>query len=309
MNGQNSKLPYAAATITAIIFGFSFLFTKGALDTLDIFQLLGFRFITAALFLTILSLSGLIKVNIGWGSLKKLLIVAFFQPILYFICETIGVNLTTASEAGIVISLAPVSITLFALLMLKERLNLLQWISVFVSISGVILITLAGSRNMDKGHILGIIALLGAVVSAGLYNVLSRKISAKHNPIEITFVMMWAGAIVFNVIGLASAASHGGLVSYFTGFLNTNVIIDILYLGILSSVAAFFLLNYSLSKIEASKAGVLMNLTPVVTVLAGIFLRGEKFYLLQFIGAALILAGIWGTNQRKRQVIKFEQVL
>lgn len=299
MEKLGSRLPYAAAVVTAVIFGFSFLFSKDALDHVGTFQLLGFRFAAAALFLTLLKVCGVIKIRLDLGKVRALLVIALFQPVLYFIFETVGVGLTSASESGIIISLVPISITIFAVLLLREHLSSFQWVSVAVSVAGVVLIVLAKGTGGSSGQLLGILALLGAVVAAGPYNVLSRKYSNSCTPIETTFVMMWAGAVFFNATGIASASFSGNLAEYFTKGWTISVVVDILYLGIVSSVGAFFLLNYSLSRMEASRSAVFMNLTPVVSVLAGIFLRGERFYLLQAAGAILILAGIWGINRKQ----------
>lgn len=296
MNIFGKNFPQAAAAGAAIIFGFSFLFTKDALEYLNIFQLMGLRFLTAAIILMLLKTTGTIKVRLSLTGIKALLPVAFLQPVLYFICETIGVDLTSASESGIIISLVPIAITVFAVILLKERLSLFQWVSVFVSVAGVILIIIPKSSADGGKNLVGVLFLLGAVLSGGLYNVFSRRVSSMYTPAEITFVMMWVGAVIFNFMGITDAIIHGSLKEYFTALANTHVLTDISYLGILSSIGAFFLLNYSLSKIEASKTAVFMNITPVVSVLAGIFLRGERFYMLQCIGAIIVLLGLWGVN-------------
>ena len=111
---------YIVAVLTEFIFGFSFIFTKGALDYITPHQLLAFRFITAALVLTLLRALRVIKIDLKNRPLGRVLLLALFQPVLYFILETTGINLTTASEAGLMIALIPVFVTLLAALFLKE---------------------------------------------------------------------------------------------------------------------------------------------------------------------------------------------
>lgn len=139
---KGNRLPYIASAASAVIFGFSFLFTKAALDNLDMFQLLGSRFLVAAVLMSVLKTLKLIEIKITPAKVRSLLLVAIFQPVLYFIFETIGVDLTSASESGVLIALIPVAVAVFASPMLKERLSLLQWLSIFASVGGVILITL-----------------------------------------------------------------------------------------------------------------------------------------------------------------------
>ncbi len=99
--------PVLAGLYVAVVFGFSFLFTKEVLEILTPFHLLGFRFAAAALALTGLRILGIINLNFRGKRIGILLLLAFFQPVAYFIFETIGIKLTTASEAGVTIRNEP----------------------------------------------------------------------------------------------------------------------------------------------------------------------------------------------------------
>lgn len=300
--------PYLAMTTTCVLFAFSFLFTKDATRYLTTFQLLGYRFIVATATLTILALTKVVKLNLTIRKVKSMLLLTLLLPVTYYICETNGVRLTTTSETGIIMALGPIVITLFSVLIMGEKLPVFRWISAAVSVLGAVVMVLAQGLQADIGHSLGYLALLGAVVSGGLFNPLSKKISEHSTPIEITFVMMWVGAIVFNCfIGLPMAAMHGTLGSYFNGLLNPRVAIGMVYLGIGCSVVAFFFQNYALSKLKTSVVGTYGNIMPVITVLAGMLINGDRLLPLQCVGAALIFVGIWGSLYRSKEPAR-EQV-
>jgi len=72
-----------------------------------------------------------------------------------------------------------------------------------------------------------------------------------------------------------------------------------LYLGILSSVVAYFLANYTLSKIEASRSAVFANISTIVSIVAGVVVLHESFQVYHVIGSIMILVGVWGTNYYK----------
>ena len=76
---KGNRLPYIASAASAVIFGFSFLFTKAALDNLDMFQLLGSRFLVAAVLMSVLKTLKLIEIKITPAKVKPLL-VAIFSP-------------------------------------------------------------------------------------------------------------------------------------------------------------------------------------------------------------------------------------
>jgi len=78
----------------------------------------------------------------------------------------------------------------------------------------------------------------------------------------------------------------------------------ILYLGILSSVGAFFLINYSLSQLKASQSAVFTNLVTVITVLAGVLIRKEQFSWSQGLSVILIILGIAVVNSSFKEKAK-----
>ncbi|MBS4539553.1 DMT family transporter [Clostridium sp. D2Q-11] len=296
MKKQNEYLPVFAGLTVSIIFGFSFLFTKIGLNEInnDVFYMLSLRFLVAAIALTVLNIIGKLKVDFKGKKIHILFLLSFFQPIAYFIFETIGIKYTSSSEAGMMIALIPVIVTILAFIFLNERPKLVQVVFVLLSVCGVIFINIM--KGEINGNIIGVLFLLGAVLSAGFYNILSRKSSLSFKPVEITFVMMWVGAIIFNMISIIKFSINGDINQYLLPLRNVKFIISILYLGILSSVIAFFMLNYMLSKLEASKSAVFTNLTTIVSIIAGVIILNESFYWYHYIGGIMIIIGVWGTN-------------
>jgi drug/metabolite transporter (DMT)-like permease len=291
---MNKKaLSFIMLTASSVIFGFSFLFTKEALAHLAIFQLLGLRFLIASVIMTVLALTRVIKINLNAGKIKAMLPLVLLQPAIYFIGETYGIKLTSSSESGMMIALMPIAIALFSVKVLGERLIVRQWLSVAASVVGVALIVIEGGFSAS-GNMLGYLLLILAVVSEGLYSPLAKKTTEKCAPIEMTFVMMVAGAVLFNAIGLTEAGISGTAGTYFTDALNVDVLMGLLYLSVLSSIVAFFCYNYALSKVKASSSASFCNLTTVVSVLAGTLLGGEKLHFMQIAGMVLILISIWG---------------
>jgi drug/metabolite transporter (DMT)-like permease len=295
---MNRAANYAAGIGYATIFGFSFLVTKGALAALDPFELLFLRFAIAAAALSLLIALRLVKVDFRRKPIKNLLLACLFQPLLYFTCETFGVSESASSTAGIVLGALPAAVALLGSFMLKEKLKAAQAASLFLSVAGVALIALIGGvTSGESGSPRGFLFLVGAVASAAFYNIYSRRSSSFWRPVETTYAMMLSGAIVFGAICLARALAAGGEPAG-PGLLAraAPVLPGIVYLGALSSVLAFFLINFTLSRIKASQAVVFSSLTTVISVAAGVVLRKEAFGAAQLVGSIMIIAGVWGTN-------------
>lgn len=278
---MNKKIiAYMMLTVSSVIFGFSFLFTKETLTHLEIFQLLGLRFLMAAVIMAVLALIRVIKLDLNIGKVRAMLPLVLLQPSIYFVGETYGIKLTSSSESGMMIALMPIAIALFSIRVLKERLVLRQWLSVAASVAGVALIVGEGGFSAS-GNILGYALLIMAVVAEGLYSPLAKKTTERCAPIEMTFMMICAGAIVFNAIGLIQAGVAGTAGTYLSDALDAGVLTGLLYLSVLSSIVAFFCYNYALSKVKASSSASFCNLTTVVSVLAGVLIGGEKLQVLQ----------------------------
>ncbi len=299
-------LTIAAGIAYATIFGFSFLVTKDALGVLDPMELIFARFLLAALVLTALVAVRAVKVDFRGKKLGVLLLMCVFQPILYFIFETYGVRESATSTAGIILGALPAIVAILGVLTLGERTTRLQSLGLALSVAGVAIVVLNGSGALaGEGTLRGALFLIGSMLSAALFNVLSRKASRSFTDVERTFAIMWIGAIAFGLIVLAKDLLGGGgqgagggapvepfLARAFSAWR------AVAYLGILSSIVAFFCMNYTLTRLKASQSAVFANLVTVITVVAGVTLRGESFDLPQALGAVVIVAGVWIANRQ-----------
>ena len=287
-------LPYLAGTGIALTWGLSFIFTKGALDTLLPLHLLGLRFATAAATLGLLRLLGLIKINLKTADYLKLLPLSLFQPVLYFSFETLGIMLTSASYTAMLIAAIPIFVAIFSALSLREYPKALQTLFITISVAGVVFIVYMNNRSFEEANALGTLALLGAIISGALYTVTSRKQSANYSALSTTWVMMITGAVVFNAIALVQHFLAGTAAGYLTPL--AVLWPNILYLGVASSVGAFFLYNYVLSRVAATEGAVFVNMVTVVAIAGGAIFMNEPVFWYHLLGTAAIIAGIWGTN-------------
>lgn len=288
-------LPYLAALGMATIYGFSFLFTKNALETLGTVQLPFLRFLTAFIVMTLLVVFKVIKVNYKGKNVLPLVVLAMLEPGIYFVMETNGLKYTTSSEAGVVIAFIPVVVAVLGIVLLKEKTNKLQAMSILLSVAGVIVIILADGNVQAGGMFKGILFLLGAVLCASFYTILARKATQNFTPYEITYFMMLVAMLFFGLLNLITGICCGNLTDTFR--VNRGALISILFLGILSSVVAYSLVNYSLSKLPAFQSSVFTNLTTVVSVIAGVIFRNEAFGTVKIIGTILVIIGVFGTNR------------
>ncbi|MBR3952533.1 MAG: DMT family transporter [Oscillospiraceae bacterium] len=291
---KTSSKAWLAALIGYGIFGFSFIFSKTALEYAGTFTLLAARFFIALLALNLLLLFGKAKISFAGKPIGKLFLLGFIQPVCYFIFETYGIASTSAAFSGVIIGTVPIVGLILGVLFLHEKCSFLQGICTVFSVFGVYLTTSGGFSVSAKGFFL----LLGAVVSAALFTVLSRKTSEHFTAFERTYAMFVLGFFIF--LPLALFEHEGQLLLMLKPFSEPQFIISELYLGVVSSVIAFLLINFALNHIPAGKALIFSNFTTVVSVLAGIFIMGDSFTSTQLIGIAIIVFSVFIVSGSKK---------
>ncbi|MBN2267928.1 MAG: EamA family transporter, partial [Acholeplasmataceae bacterium] len=286
---------HLAGIAFATIFGFTFMFSKVALDYVIPIGLIAYRFLIAIIVLEILRWFKVIHIRFEKKHFKHLFLVALFQPILYFIFETFGIRLTTSGEAGMMIALIPIFVTILSSIILKEAPKKIQIFFILLSVSGVLFIQIMKSSSGLDVNLLGLLLLLGAVISAALFNIASRNASKTLKPYEITYFMMLGGAIVFNFMYIIQLFIESRVSDYITNLSHIELLVPILYLGVIASIGGFFLVNFALSKVPAHVSSIYANLSTIVAIIAGAWLLQEKLYYYHFIGAIMIIVGVYGT--------------
>jgi drug/metabolite transporter (DMT)-like permease len=129
-----NKHVHIAGILFATIFGFTFMFSKVAMDYVTPMGLIAYRFLVAFILIEILRRFKVIHIRFEKRHFKHLFFVAIFQPILYFLFETYGLHLTTSGEAGMMIAMIPIFVTILSALILNEKPKLLQVFFIILSV-------------------------------------------------------------------------------------------------------------------------------------------------------------------------------
>lgn len=294
-----------AATLAALcgnsIFGFSFMFSRIALQEATPFVMLMWRFVLAFLCLSGVALwarrekkAGWLRFDIAWKGSVPLFVLGLVQPVVYFLAESYGISMTNATVSGVIIALIPIVALGAGALFMNERPTLRQTLFSLLCISGVIVMTLQQSKG---GAIrpLGVLLLVGAVVSGAAYNILSRSISGRFSALERTWVMMLMGAAVFTL--LAVMESKGNAALLIAPLQSSGFLLSMGYLGLISSVLAFLCLNYAATVLPVSKTTAFCNITTVLSVFAGAVFLHDAVTPVSIAAALVIILGVFGVQK------------
>lgn len=208
-----------------------------------------------------------------------------------------GISLTGASMAALVNSVTPVGVTIFAAIHLKEKITPTKILCLALALAGTFIITTGAA---GQGEIMGILAVLVAVVSWSLASVYMRQLTAKYPPILVTAYGM-AISLIFHIpSGVISAIQAGG-----TG-LSMNNILVVLYLGLIGSGLAQYTWTASLSQLPASTCSLFYPLQPMFSALLGMLILHETFAPSFLVGMVLISADVILSTLETRKLSQAE---
>lgn len=293
---------YWGMTLTMLIIGLSFVFVKISLRYADSSDVLAHRFTSAAVVMIAIHLaSGKKFPRIRKARLPQLMLLSVFYPLLFFGLQTLGLQYTTASEAGILSAIMPVVTLIMASVVLKERSSCGQIVGILTSIAGVIYIFYNNGITTQTDSFKGNLLIIACVLAIVTYYILGRRINKEFDARDITFFMILTACVIFNATALLLHAAEGNMSAYFEPLVHKEFIFSILYLGVLSSLVTSFFNNYALSVMSASQVAVFNNLSPVITIAGGSVILGEQLHAYHIIGAVLVIAGVTATMVFKKK--------
>ena len=268
------------------IWASSFIALKAAMEDLGPFTVIFLRMLIASLCF-VYFIKSFLKYDFSKKDIKFILLLALFEPCLYFIFESKALQLTSASQAGMITSLMPIITAMAAGYFLKEIITKQLIFGSLIAMSGAIWLSLQGTTSISSPNpLLGnFLEFLAMVCGAG-YTITARYLSDKYSALFITAIQAFIGAIFFTPLFIYE---------YFTIPLNItmNSFLWVLYLGVVVTLAGYGLYNYALTKIQASKAAVFVYLIPVFTLILAYFVLNEKLSIIEFIACFVILLGVF----------------
>ncbi|WP_108124127.1 DMT family transporter [Saccharospirillum mangrovi] len=233
--------------------------------------------------------------NYQKGDWKLLGGMALFEPCLYFIFEAQALKYTSAGQAGMITAMLPLMVAVAAFFLLKERTLLRQWIGFGVAVVGVVAMTLAGNDNDQAPNaILGNVLELLAMVAAVGYTLAVKQLTRRYSAFFITAFQACVGAVFFFPLALMSDWPQQISLTTFG---------IIVYLGLVATLGAYGLYNYSLTYLKASVSASYTNLLPAFTLMFSMLLLGERVNLWQWLAIGLVFFGVFLSQEKRQQPV------
>jgi drug/metabolite transporter (DMT)-like permease len=289
---QNLK-QYIAIVLAMIFWSFSFIWTRVAIESFQPVTLITLRLLIASILLYIISkVSGKFQ-KIRREDYKWFILLAFFEPFMYYIGETYGLTMIDSTLASVIISTIPLFAPILAYFLLKERIAYANIIGILVSLCGVFFVIYEPIDGVTANP-LGIALMFLAVFSAICYTTTLRKISTHYSTFNVILYQSFIGLIFF--IPTFFITDFSGVE---TLKVSKDAIFALIMLSVFASVIAFVLFAGVVRKIGVARTNVFVNLIPVFTAIFAWWILNENLTLVKTIGIAVVVFGLFVSQMGK----------
>jgi len=290
-----------------IMWSFSFIIVDIGIEFITPLSLAFYRFIIASAAFAIIDLfvflkrrhysdiSNKKKENFSFNkeSLLSLIVASLSGISLFFLSQYLAIELIGPSlPALFVCLLAPIIISVFALIFFNERLTKMKILGIIIATVGsFFLITGGNIANIlpsSPNFVGNILALITPLLWA-IYSTISKYLIKKSSSIKINKYISYFGLIELFLFVLIS----NEIGSFFLNFTNIIVFFCALYLGLGSYVIGYYIWQYSQTKLNSLKVASFLYVEPFLTLIFSFLLsRNEVIVFGNIIGGFIVLIAV-----------------
>ncbi|MBU2699317.1 drug/metabolite transporter (DMT)-like permease [Sporomusaceae bacterium BoRhaA] len=283
---------------TTVLWGLSFVSIKVTVAVIPPMTLAFLRFLIASVILLFLLKrmepdTRLARVDMPLMALSGLLGITAFNNF-----QNIGIKMTTASSASMIIAAIPMFTVVGEFLIFKTRLSLLKIISVILSVGGVYCIVAFSQQESTDGF-LGNIFMVGAAVAWVAYTLITRPLSMRYSQLAVVTYQ-----IIFGTLALIPFTFFE---SWEWQSVDCFIILHLIYLGFFCSALANYLYVYAKGVLGVSSVSFFINLIPVISVIGGFTILQEPVSKLQMLGGAIILFSVYIANRNVEKATELSE--
>lgn len=222
---------------------------------------------------------------------------------IYFIAENTALNMTLTTNVSLLSSLSPlVTILLVGVIYKSERPKLWTIIGSLVAFLGVVCVifnSISGEEAM-AGNPLGDLLALASAVSWAVYSLILKRLNVVYDASFITRKTFFYGLLTC----IPFLMLEPRLASPLQVLSNVPVILNIVFLALGASTAAYLLWSLTIKKVGAVQANNYLYLQPIITLIAAAIIFGDPITLMGVAGLVLVLLGLWVSTYKQNHKVK-----
>jgi drug/metabolite transporter (DMT)-like permease len=287
---QPSKtLVYIASMFAILLWGMSYIWTDRLIGQgIPIFYFVFVRIFMAGIILFLFNTAYARIKRIQKQDLGKFLLLAFFEPFIYFICETFGLKLTgSPTISAMVIATIPIFSIGAGIAFFKEKISILNVVGISLSLIGIVLVAMA-KGDLGEHFIWGIGLLLIAVIAEVGHASITKSLSGNYSSQTIVMYQFLIGSVYLLPLFLWKGLDGFDYEVYFDG----DVWYPIICLAVLCSSLAFSLWVSTIKNLGVAKSSIFSALIPVASAMIAWAIGHEMLNDRQWFGIALSTLGV-----------------
>ena len=217
-----------------------------------------------------------------------------FGSILFFTtCYFSAIEMMSLSTAAILLYTSPIWIMLMSILFFHEKLDRRKLIALALAFAGCVLVSGISGGGVTP---LGLLVGLGSGIGYGLYSILGKIALRKYSSYTVTTY-----TFVFAAIGSWFICSPSDMFNKFSDAPDLGFLVLFCCLtAVVTAVIPFLAYTLGLERVEASKAGIIATIEPMVATLIGIVVFSEPLTLMSGLGIILILSAVIILNLKQQ---------
>lgn len=218
---------------------------------------------------------------------RLLFVMSFFGNFLFSICMLIGVSLTTATAAGVILATLPAAVAMLSWWLLRERPTARIIAAVLLAVGGIAVLQLArDDAGAVRASWLGNLLMFGAVLCEAIYVIIAKRLSATRAPLRVSALINLWGLVLIAPLGVWQLAQ-----------LDLDAIAPgtwalLVFYSLAASLFAVWMWIAGLKSVPADQAGVFTVALPMAAMGVGVLLLGESFTAVHAVSLALAAAGV-----------------
>lgn len=288
---DNKAVVYLLSVLAIVLWGMSYIWSDRLIALgVPISYFVPLRIFVAGIILLLFNILTKNFRPIARKDIWKFLLLALFEPLIYFFCETYGIKETgSPTISAMIIASVPIFSVGAGALFFKERISILNGFGIAVTLAGICLVLLkqGGDEGVPQNFILGVVLLMIAVFSEVGHASLTKLLADGYKPQVIVMYQFLIGTVYFLPFFLTR-----GIENFDARLVSWEVLEPILCLAVLCSSLAFSLWAMAIKKLGVGKSSVFLAMMCVATALVAEVIGREHLSLFQWLGVLIAVLGI-----------------
>ena len=283
------------ASLSAILGGSTFVFTRYVVDSIDPFTLSFLRYGLTGLILFLLSISAYMNKKFAKADLIPMCFLGLAMITLFPNFMALGLEHTTAARAGLLYATMPLCTIIIAYFFNIEKITLNKSLAVLLAILGVSFCMSERVDNNFQDTLKGDFLMMIGVLSASCFTVFSGKYLKKYGNIPVMIFVILIGTILNLIISMIFGNSIISLLE-----INKFEAAALLMLIIPGGVVMMYCWGKALQLISPTQAAISLGFNPLTAILLGSIILNEEITFKLGIGFISILMAIILANWKSK---------